>query len=183
MLNPDTILNIFNSNPEIAFIISILISIIIALIGVLPSIFVTGANVIFFGPILGLIISLLGETIGGYISFKLYRLGLKNVKDRIEGKYKLIDNLLKSEGLRAAALIFEGRIIPFIPSGFITLGASLSKVKDFPFTIATLLGKIPSIALEALISYDIINISQNYIRLGTIIAALIIALLIKKFIK
>ena len=33
------------------------------------------------------------------------------------------------------------------------------------FTTATFLGKIPSIALEAIVSHDILNIEENFIRL------------------
>lgn len=48
------------------------------------------------------------------------------------------------------------------------------------FIIATFLGKIPSIALEGLISYDIINVKENYIRLLIVIFALLLGVFIKK---
>lgn len=77
----------------------------------------------------------------------------------------MISKIVNSQGKEAGLLIFEGRIIPFIPSGVITLAASISNVNSKIFTIATLIGKAPSIALEALISYDIINIYDNWMRL------------------
>ena len=137
MFSIDSVLEILGQYREFAIFISIIISIIIALLGVVPSIFVTGANIIFFGPIWGFIISLLGESIGGYISFKVYRLGLKKSITSILGKYRLVDNLVKSKGWKAGVLIFEGRLIPFIPSGFITLGAALSSVNSFIFVVTT----------------------------------------------
>ena len=181
MISIDSVLEILGQYREFAIFISIIISVIIALLGVVPSIFVTGANIIFFGPIWGFIISLLGESIGGYISFKVYRLGLKKSITSILGKYRLVDNLVKSKGWKAGVLIFEGRLIPFIPSGFITLGAALSSVNSFIFVVTTFLGKIPSIALEALVSYEFINANEGSIKLIiTIIALILLWLTIKK---
>ena len=178
MFSIDSVLEILGQYREFAIFISIIISIIIALLGVVPSIFVTGANIIFFGPIWGFIISLLGESIGGYISFKVYRLGLKKSITSILGKYRLVDNLVKSKGWKAGVLIFEGRLIP---SGFITLGAALSSVNSFIFVVTTFLGKIPSIALEALVSYEFINTNEGSIKLIiTIIALILLWLTIKK---
>lgn len=183
MFNPENLLEIFNQYKEFALLISLLISILIALFGIIPSVFVTGANIIFFGPLWGFTISLLGETIGGWITFKVYRLGLKTISEKIKGKYILIDKLLVSSGPKAGIFILEGRIIPFIPSGFVTLAASISSVNDKIFILSTFIGKIPSIALETLVSYDLINIQENYIRLALTLVALLSLLIYLKFFK
>lgn len=181
MFNSGEIINIFQRYQEWALIISIIISIIVSLIGVLPSIFITGANIIFFGPIIGFFISLLGETIGGYITFKVYRLGIKHNVESIKGKFLLLDNLMLSNGKKTALLLLEGRLLPFIPSGFVTLAASISNVNSGTFILTTLIGKIPSIALEVLISYDFINVKENYIRLViTIITVILIVFTLKR---
>lgn len=181
MFDTGSIINIFEQYRNAAAVISILISIIISLAGILPSIFVTGANIMFFGPVYGFIISLMGETIGGYITFRLYRLGLKKKAELFKDKYKLLGEIVESRGRRACMLIMEGRIIPFIPSGFVTLAASLSSVNGAGFTLATFIGKIPSILVESLVSYDVINIQENYIRLGfTVIGLILIMITVKK---
>lgn len=180
MFNTNDILEFLNNYSSIAIPLSLLISIIVSLVGVLPSVFVTGANIIFFGPIQGFIISLLGETIGAYITFSVYRLGFKKRIEKISDKYRLISNIVNSEGKRAGLLIVQARLIPFIPSGVVTLASSISSVNAKIFTIATLIGKIPSIALEALVSYDIINIQDNWIRLIiTVIGLVLIMITIK----
>lgn len=182
MFNLDNIINLFQEYSTISIPISLFISVIIALLGVVPSVFVTGANIIFFGPILGFIISLLGETIGGYITFIVYRLGFKKSVENIKNKHKLLKAIVEGDGNKIGFLIFEGRLIPFIPSGFVTLAAALSNVNGLTFNIATFLGKIPSIALEALVSYDLINIKQNYIRLAiTLIALMLLYFTLKNF--
>lgn len=181
MFNADNLISIFEQYRNMAVVISLLISIGISLAGVLPSIFVTGANIIFFGPINGFVISLMGETIGGYITFKLYRAGFKKKAEFFKGRHRLLQELVDSSGRKAYMLIFEGRLIPFVPSGFVTLAASLSNVNGAGFIIATLIGKIPSILIETLVSYDVINIKQNYVRLiFTMIGLILLMLTIKK---
>ncbi|MDS0525726.1 VTT domain-containing protein [Clostridium sp. SHJSY1] len=180
MLDVDNLLNVLRNNSSIAIPISIFLSIVISLVGVLPSMFITGANIIFFGPINGFFISLLGETIGAYITFKVYRLGFKKRLEKFTEKNKLLSKIISSKGKTAGILIFEGRIIPFLPSGVITLAASISNVNSFIFTIATFIGKAPSIALEALVSYDIINIYENWIRLSITLISLIFIIVVFK---
>jgi len=181
MFNVNDMLEILKNNSTIAIPISLFISIVISLVGVLPSVFITGANIVFFGPIQGFIISLLGETIGAYITFTVYRLGFKKKIEKFTGKHRLLSQIVNSEGKKAGILICEARVIPFIPSGIVTLAASISNVNSTIFTLSTLIGKAPSIALEALVSYDIINIYDNWIRLViTILGLIIIALTIRK---
>ncbi|MDK0625960.1 VTT domain-containing protein [Clostridium perfringens] len=179
----NSLINIFNQYSELAIFISLFISVIIALLGIVPSVFVTGANIVFFGPINGFLISLLGEVIGGWISFKVYRKGIKRFAGNIEGKYELIDKIVKSEGRSVGILIFEGRLIPFIPSGLVTLAAAMSKVNNLIFIIATFLGKIPSILLEVLASYGVILAYQKNIKLVIGIFSLILLFLTVKRIR
>ncbi|AQS05721.1 TVP38/TMEM64 family protein [Clostridium beijerinckii] len=173
MFNINDVVEILRNNSSIAIPISLIISIVISLAGILPSVFITGANIVFFGPINGFFISLLGETIGAYITFIIYRLGFKRKIEKFTDRNRLISRIVKSDGREAGLLIFQGRIIPFIPSGIITFAASISNVDSTIFTVATLIGKVPSIALEALVSYDIININDNWIRLVITVIGLI----------
>lgn len=157
MFSVDYIVNLLSSYGEFAIIISVILSIIISILGIVPSVFVTGANILFFGPIGGFFISLFGEVFGGWITFKLYRKGFKKGFDNITEKHSLLKKISKSKGNEAAFLILQGRIIPFIPSGFVTLAASLCEIDDLRYNLATLIGKIPSILLEVFISYGIIT--------------------------
>ena len=181
MFDINNMLEILRNNTSIAIPISIFISILISLAGILPSVFVTGANIVFFGPVQGFIISLLGETIGAYITFIVYRLGFKKKIEKLADKHKLLSQIVNSTGKKAGLLICQGRIIPFIPSGVITLAASVSNVNDVIFIVATFIGKAPSIAIEALVSYDVINIYDNWIRLViTVIGLVITTFIIRK---
>ncbi|MFW2487412.1 TVP38/TMEM64 family protein [Clostridium chromiireducens] len=177
MFSISEILEILKNNSSMAIPISIFISIMISLLGILPSVFVTGANILFFGPVEGFLLSLIGESLGAYITFKVYRLGFKRRIEKLTDKYKLISQIVNSNGKKAGLLIFQGRLIPFIPSGVITLSASISNVSGGIFIIATFIGKIPSIAIEALLSYDVINISDNWLRFIMTITGLLLMLI------
>ncbi|MBC2727139.1 VTT domain-containing protein [Desulfosporosinus sp.] len=162
-------------------IASLFISILIAVAGIIPSIFVTGANVIVFGPVNGFIISWVGEVIGALVSFYLYRLGFKKRLERLGRKHIMLDRIVSAKGFKITVLLFQARLLPFIPSGFVTLAGAVSNIYMLHFLIATALGKLPSLALEALVSFDIININTNWIRLTITIFALVsIILLLRK---
>lgn len=180
MFSINGVIEILSNFSNVAVVISIIISIIVALLGVIPSIFVTGANIVFFGPIKGFLISLIGETIGGLISFFLYRKGFKAFAEGFSEKNKYLEKIIHSKGRLCVYYIFISRLLPFIPSGFITLASAVSDVSILGFTVATCLGKIPSIALEALVSYDLINIQENWIRLIITILAIILIILSTK---
>lgn len=166
------IVQLLNEYNNIAIIISILISIIVAILGIVPSLFVTGANIIVFGPVNGFFISLIGETLGGYITFKIYRKTFKKFGKNIDNM--LINSIITSKGNKLVFLIFQGRLIPFIPSGVVTLAASISQVGDLGFTMATLIGKIPSILLEVVVSYGFVSTEEVWIKVFITILAIVL---------
>ncbi|MGI6685921.1 MAG: TVP38/TMEM64 family protein [Bacillota bacterium] len=141
------------------------ISIIIAIAGILPSIMVTAANVLLFGPGYGFIISWLGEILGAVVSFYLYRAGLKKPFRNLTANYPRVQKITAYEGRKVGLLLFQTRLLPFLPSGIVTFAGAMSKVNLTVFFLATALGKIPSLLIETFVSYDLINISQNWLRL------------------
>jgi len=169
----DTVLYALKESGCFAIPLSLLISIIIAVAGIIPSIFVTGANVLFFGPVNGFFISWLGETAGAAISFHLYKTGFRKKFENIKEKHPLIRMIMNASGKKAGLLIFQARLLPFIPSGIVTFAASISSTGFILFLTASAAGKIPSIFLESLVSYDIINFNGNWIRLLLTILAVL----------
>lgn len=181
MISTQEFLQILNNYSEFSILISLGVSILIALSGIIPSVFVTGANILFFGVWQGFFISLLGEVIGAYITFYLYRYGFKAKVDNLAENHILLRRIINSDGIKGGFLIFQGRLIPFIPSGFVTLAGAVSEISIVPFVIGTFLGKIPSIALECLVSYGVLSTEEKYIKLIiTIIAIYLVYLTIKK---
>jgi uncharacterized membrane protein YdjX (TVP38/TMEM64 family) len=149
------VIDLFAHYPQYAILISICIGIFIAVAGVLPSVFLTAANVYFFGFWPGTLISFAGESIGAFVAFLLYRAGLKKrVKLNLE-KYPRVNTLLNSTGRQAFLSIFSLRLIPFIPSGIVTFAAAIGSVSVTTFFIASSLGKIPALLMEAYAAYQV----------------------------
>jgi uncharacterized membrane protein YdjX (TVP38/TMEM64 family) len=91
----DNLLQLFKEHQNLAIVISICISIIIAVLGVVPSVFITAANILFFGFWNGMFISFLGEALGAGIAFLLYRKGFKKTVEKQLDKYPRVKKLTK----------------------------------------------------------------------------------------
>lgn len=130
-------------------LISILANVIIALSGILPSAFLTAANIALFDFQMGLFLSIIGEAVGAIVSFFFYRKGLIKISNRIQWKNQLLLKLQHTKGWEAVFLVLILRTLPFVPSGVVTFFAAYSKMGIFSFSTASTLGKIPSLFIEA----------------------------------
>ena len=151
------ILNLFHQHPELALAISLGVSILIAVLGVVPSFFITAANIAFFGFWKGTLISFLGEALGAAIAFVLYRKGFKKMSQPQLEKHPRVKRLIEAEGKEAFLLILSLRLIPFVPSGLVTFVAAIGRVSLLTFLIASSLGKAPALLLEA---YSVYQVTQ-----------------------
>ncbi|MFY0761869.1 VTT domain-containing protein [Metabacillus dongyingensis] len=131
-----------------AFIISLAANTIISLLAFVPSVFITAANLSFFGFAEGLLLSFSGEIFGLLVSFYVYRKGFSFLKKTKAPKNAMLQNLSKTKGKDAFFLILALRIFPFAPSGAVTLAAAYSKVSAGVFFSASLIGKIPAVLIE-----------------------------------
>ncbi|MFX3623660.1 MAG: TVP38/TMEM64 family protein [Ectobacillus sp.] len=136
---------------------SIMLNILISIFGFIPSVFLTAANIKLFGLFYGTVISIAGEAIGAVVAFFLYRRGFQNMFEKKTTNHPGIRKLLYIEGKEAFWLILSLRLLPFVPSGAVTLFAALGKVSALQFAIASTLGKIPALLLEAYSAYQIVN--------------------------
>lgn len=180
-MNAELIAEFFVQFGIYALIISTTVSILIAVSGIIPSFFVTAANILVFGPIKGFVVSWLGEAIGALAAFYIYRFGLKKRAELLGDKYSVINKLVKSKGIFAGLLVFQGRLLPFIPSGFVTAAASISQISTMQFLFWTALGKVPSLFLESVAAFDLINIHNNYFRLSVITTLIVLSHLIYRY--
>ncbi|MGY3716948.1 TVP38/TMEM64 family protein [Sutcliffiella cohnii] len=160
-----------------ATLFSILLNILVSVAGIIPSFFVTAANITVFGLYQGLIISYLGESLGAIISFYLYRKGIQQFKPRWlrVNKHKRIIQLQQTKGLDAFYLILLLRLLPFFPSGLVNFAAALSKTSLLTFGIASSIGKIPAIVIEA---YSVYFVLESSVRTQLILISLTLLLFI-----
>jgi uncharacterized membrane protein YdjX (TVP38/TMEM64 family) len=170
----DQILHFFQQYPHLAILASLLISIVIAVLGVIPSIFITGANILFFGFWQGTAISFFGEAVGAAIAFFLYLKGFKTSSQKSLHKFPKIKQLIDAQGWKAFSLIVSLRLLPFVPSGIVTFAAAIGNVSIITFLLASSLGKIPALLIEAYSVYQVTQFGWQ----GKLILALVACTLI-----
>lgn len=164
-----------------AVLISILLNVIISVMGVIPSVFLTGANILVFGFSGGFLVSWAGEVIGAVISFLLYRFGLKSIFKISSDHWKVLRTINLLPGKKQIYFMAVLRLAPFFPSGVINLFGSLTSIPLINFFIATALGKFPALLLESAFSFNLLTISKNYINFGvSILVAVFLYFLVKK---
>lgn len=153
----EKLLDIFHLHPQAAILISLLASIFVAVLGLIPSVFITAANILFFGFWPGMFISLAGEALGAIVAFILYRSGFRKISHHSLSRFPRLLRLIDSRGSEAFLLIIALRLIPFVPSGLVTFAAAIGKVTSPVFIIASTVGKIPSLLIEA---YSVTQIAE-----------------------
>lgn len=166
--------------PRLAVVISIFLSVLIAVIGVLPSIFLTAANLLFFGFWYGTFLSFFGEAFGAAIAFILYRMGFKRLTEQRLHKYPKIKKLLAAQNKEAFQLIFSLRLIPYVPSGLITFAAAVGRVSFPVFLAASSLGKIPALLLEVFSVYELTHFGWQGKLLLVIVGGMLVYFLLKQ---
>ena len=162
------VLQLLNTYPQYAIAISICLNIAIALLGVIPSIFLTAANVLFFGFWPGTLLSFIGEAIGALVAFLLYRFGFKKPLQQGLSNYPQANRLLQLTGRNAFMAILSLRLLPFVPSGIVTFASAVGKVSVITFFAASTIGKAPALLLEAYAAMEVTNFNWQ----GKLILAL-----------
>ena len=164
------------ANLGMAAIISILLNVFVAITGVLPSAFITVGTVGVLGFKMALLILILGEAAGAIVSFILYRKGVNKLLSRLKTQThenKFLHMLKNTDGIAAFFIVVLLRIIPFVPSGIVTLTAAFSKMKLFSFSVASTIGKIPALFVEAYSVSHILNLPIEW-QIGLILFVVIL---------
>ncbi len=172
----EQIIHLFNQYQAYAVLLSLIINTIIAILGVIPSFFITGANIIFFGFMKGTFISFVGEAIGAIVSFMLYRRGFKRISAVRLKRYPKLKRLIELRGRKAFLTVLALRIMPFVPSGFVTMAAAIGEISLVLFSLSSSIGKFPALLLEAYSVYEVTSFSWQ----GKVILILIGIILLYK---
>ncbi|QHJ72358.1 DedA family protein [Planococcus halotolerans] len=146
-------------------------------IGFFPSFLVTGLNVSSFGITLGTVLSLSGEIFGAIAGFYLYRFGFKKM-DPGWLKHRFWTRIQTSSTSQVFWTIILLRLIPFVPSGLVTAGASLTSISGPLFIVASTIGKIPAVFIEVAVVYGLIHTIPVSYQYSLAIMTLVIVLVI-----
>lgn len=130
--------------------LSLIFTVTLNVLGVIPSIFVTGINIILWGPWWGFLISWLSEIMGSTIAFWLYGKGFRHWQKQRQSNWHWVQRLNSlSRGQQQLSLLVA-RLTPFFPSGVVNIVGAFTTVRMVDFIWTTAIGKIPSIALEVI---------------------------------
>ncbi|RYZ21438.1 MAG: TVP38/TMEM64 family protein [Chitinophagaceae bacterium] len=174
----ETLVQLFQQHPGWAILVSLLVSTLVAVLGLVPSVFVTAANLAFFGFGPGLALSFAGEALGAVVSFVLYRKGFRRRTAAAMGRFPRLQRLVNASGKEAFGLVLSLRLLPFVPSGLVTFAAAVGRISTGSFTVASTLGKAPALVLEAYSVYEVGRFSlAGKIILGVAALALLLWLL------
>lgn len=110
-----------------------------------------------FGFWKGTFLSFAGEAIGAVVSFVLYRKGFRKLSETKLFSHPKVRRLLEAKGLEAFFLVLSLRLLPFVPSGVVTFVEAIGKTSLLIFMIASSIGKIPALLLEADSVYPLMN--------------------------
>ncbi|TCJ13996.1 TVP38/TMEM64 family protein [Flaviaesturariibacter flavus] len=151
----ETLFALFQQHPGWAVAISLLVSTLVAVLGLVPSVFVTAANLAFFGFGGGLAVSFAGEAVGAVISFLLYRRGFRQRTAAALTRFPRLERLTAAQGREAFGLVLSLRLLPFVPSGLVTFAAAVGRISTGSFILASTIGKAPALVLEAYSVYEV----------------------------
>lgn len=178
----DALLNYLHMLPiPVAVLLSISLNILIAISGVIPSAFLTAANVAVFGFWGGFSVSLIGEIVGSLIAFGLYRKGFRHViADKTKHAPRL-QKLLHASPKEAFLFVIGLRLMPFVPSGLVTLYAAVGTMSFGSFAVAGSIGKLPALLLETSATYALVEWAQAGQYLVFVLAFVLLLYVWKKF--
>lgn len=157
----------------IKFILLLFLNLGIGAIGFIPSFFVTAININSLGLVLGVILTFTGEIFGAIIGFHMYRWGFSRINPGWLS-HSIFKTIKNSSPMHVFTLIILFRILPFVPSGIVTAGASLTTINGWRFMTASSIGKVPAVVIEVAIVFGVLQkISMNYLY-GVMILLLVI---------
>jgi len=154
----DALLSYLHTIPlSLAVLLSIFINILIAVVGVIPSVFLTAINVTLFGFWGGFYVSFIGEAVGSFVAFLLYRKGFRKFVDHKSKHAPRLQKLLHASPREAFLFVIGLRMMPFVPSGLVTLYASVGTMSFGSFVVASSIGKVPALLMEVSSTYAIVK--------------------------
>lgn len=158
-----------------AVVVSMILSTIMTFGLVIPFVVISAANGLVFGLGLGTVVSWAGEVSGAIVAFSIYRYFFRPSIIKRYAHTEHWRSVEKISGQHGFKTILIARILPVIPSGILTMAASISTVSFWDFTWATFLGKIPSVFVKVLVGHDLVYFRVNETRL--VIGLLLLILL------
>lgn len=148
-----------------AMVVSFFLGVLVNLIGFPPAVILSAANALVFGIFQGILLSWIAETVGVTLSFLFLRFLFRDVAEKIIVKHASLKRIDSFSGKDGFKVMLIARTLPYFPSGVLNALGAVSQITLFDYVLASLIGKLPSTALEAMIGHDALTAGQNPKRL------------------
>lgn len=174
----DLVVNMIQSMGPYGVLFSCLLIIVESILPILPLTVFIAINFLYYGPIIGFIISWIFTIIGCSLSFYLCQKGFKNFVDNKIRKYPKANKFLnRVDDLKLNHLILL-IAMPFTPAFLVNIAAGISKVKYKKFLVAILIGKIFLVYFWGYVGVSLVQSLKNPFVIIKVIIMLLIAYLI-----
>ena len=100
------------------------------------------------------------------LSFLVMRTLFRGIAKKIILQSKV---LMKLDSYDSWQAVLVARAIPYMPNGLVTAVCALSGISAKHCFIGSLIGKLPSVALEVVIGHDVVNMEDHALRLSIIV--------------
>ena len=158
-------------------VITLVLFVVMTFTIVFPFMILSGAAGIIYGLFWGIVISWSGEVIGALVMFIFIRHFFRQVVKGWIGKskyFKQVDDYSAANGFKALLI---ARLLPLAPSGIITAVAAISRMSFRDFFLATMIGKLPPVAIKVLLGHDIVFAGENMTRLISVLVIVVVVYL------
>lgn len=159
------------------FIVLLIVNLAVGAAGFIPSVLVTAVNIQSFGLQGGAVLTFTGEIFGALLGFYLYRFGFSKANPKWL-RHPFWQKFQHQSNKRVFSLVILFRLLPFMPSGFVTAGAALTKINAKLFWLASTIGKVPAVILELAAVYGITQVVPTNVQYLLFAAVFIVSIAI-----
>ncbi|WP_209122249.1 TVP38/TMEM64 family protein [Alkalihalobacillus sp. BA299] len=136
---------------------TIVVATLLSLFPIIPYPIIGGIVGAAFGTTLGAFVIWIGSSGASIIMFLIVRYSFQDWGNSILRNYKLTEKVTLLFEKNAFFAIFLSRLIPVIPSIIVNVYSALSRVSFINYTIASTLGKMPSMMLFAIVGNTLVT--------------------------
>ncbi|MDQ5986052.1 MAG: hypothetical protein CSYNP_01770 [Syntrophus sp. SKADARSKE-3] len=145
----------------------------VAPVFMLPGLPITIMGGVLFGPFWGVIYTITGATMGACLAFIVSRYIARDwVEKKIHSpRWRRLDKAVETQGWKV--VVFT-RLIPVFPFNLLNYAFGLTKVRFFPYAVASFFGMIPATVAYIVFSSSLLDLVRGRISPALVIGAVLI---------
>jgi len=133
---------------------------------------------VLFGPLLGMLLTVIGENISANVSFVVGRYFGAGVLRRISSKVKMINQIECRFQKNGFIAVLTMRLM-FLPFDFVGYSSGVCNIRHRDFALGTFLGTIPGLATFVLLGSSVTDLKNLYFSAASLCFGLILSRFLK----